>query len=68
MTEKAIERIEKDVKVIKEAIVGSVGNDGKIGIKGHLALVQASLVRAWWAIGLIVALILGLAIRAAFAL
>ena len=57
MTEEAIERIEKDVKVIKVAIIGDVNNEDKIGLKGHLALVKASLNRAWWVIAVIVGLL-----------
>lgn len=62
MTEEAIKRIEKDVKEIKEAIVGSVENDGKVGLKGQIALVKQSLGRAWWVIGGISFVILGSAV------
>ena len=57
MTEKAIARIEKDVKEIKDAVIGEVKNGDKIGLKGHVALLQASLTRVWWAIFVIVGLV-----------
>ena len=69
MTEKAIARIEEDVKIIKIAIIGDVENEDKIGIKGHLALVRQSLGRAWWFIGVITVVIFataGFAIRSVF--
>jgi len=62
MTEQAIKQIEKDVKEIKDAVIGEVKNGDKIGLKGHIALIQASLTRAWWAILVIVG-ILAYAIR-----
>jgi len=52
-----------DVKEIKEAIIGSVDNNEKIGIKGQIALIKQSLGRAWWAISLIIIAILGSAAR-----
>ena len=61
MTEEAIARIEKDVKIIKVAIVGDVENEDKIGLKGNLALVKQSLGRAWWAISIIIAAVFGVA-------
>ena len=43
MTEKAIERIEKDVKEIKDAVIGEVKNGDKIGLKGLVALNTSSI-------------------------
>lgn len=54
-----VENLTTDVKVIKEAIVGSVENNEKIGIKGQLALAKQSIGRLWWAVSIIIVAILG---------
>ena len=60
MTEETIARIEEDVKIIKDAVVGKIENGvEKPGLIGQIALVKQSLGRAWWAISLIIATILG---------
>ena len=61
MPYEAIDRIEKDVKIIKVAVLGDEEDEAKIGLKGGLALVKQSLGRAWWAIGIICIAILGTA-------
>ena len=61
MTDKAIARIEEDVKTIKVALIGDVDNEDKIGLKGNLALVKQSLGRAWWAISIIIVAVFGVA-------
>lgn len=69
MTEEAIARIDKtivevkaDIKVIKAAVIGTVENDNKIGLKGQVALVKQSLTRVWWVLLIIVG-ILGYVLR-----
>ena len=41
-------QIKLDVVQIKNAVIGEVNNNDKIGLKGQVALVKQSLGRAWW--------------------
>ena len=52
-------QIKLDVVQIKNAVIGEVNNNDKIGLKGQMALVKQSVGRAWWAISIIIAAVLG---------
>ena len=57
--ESDVGQIKLDVVQIKNAVIGEVNNNDKIGLKGQMALVKQSVGRAWWAISIIIAAVLG---------
>ena len=57
-----VSQIKVDVVQIKNAVIGEVGNNDKIGLKGQVALVKQSLGRAWWAISILIGTVIGSAV------
>ena len=55
--EKDVSDIKSDIKEIKGAVIGEMKNGDKIGIKGHIAVLQGSITRMWWVIAVVVSLI-----------
>ncbi len=55
--EKDVSDIKSDIKEIKGAVIGEVKNGDKIGLKGHIAVLQGSVTRMWWVLAVVVSLL-----------